>query len=152
MIVWFVVMIFSSVAFSQDIALQRPEPSKIMPILEELNLSEKQKQDIEEELMANLKRYDRVRKKYEKKIKKKEELEKEIEALRASMVEFNKNVVTIVRGFLNDEQKLMFSDILKKQKEKIKKEEKKEETPQPPQKAQDAAYTEKTSPFEIYFP
>lgn len=147
-----IVLFFSSIVFSQEIALQRPEPSKIMSIIEEINLSEKQKEAIEEELIMNLKKYDKIRKKYEKKLKEKEELEKEIESLKNNMVELNKNVTVIVKSFLNDEQKLKFADIVKKQKEKIKKEEKKEDAVETTEKSKDNSYNEKTSPFDIYFP
>lgn len=139
--------------FSQDIAIQRPEPAKVMSILSDLNLTEKQKQEIEEELNVNLKKYDKIRKKYDKKYKEKQELEKEIEELRNTMIGLNKNVTTIIRSFLTEEQKIIFADIIKKQREKIKEqEEKKQEKKQEKIDDTKPIYEENKSPFDIYFP
>ncbi|MCX7905113.1 MAG: hypothetical protein N2446_00230 [Elusimicrobiales bacterium] len=150
-----ILFLFLSFLFSQDLAFQRPEPKKIMELISELELSQQQKQDIEEELIINLKKYDKVRKKYEKKVKEREKLEKEIESIKLEMIELNKNVTSIVKNFLTDEQKIRFTDIIKKQREKIKEQKdqelKKVDKVQEDEKKEDS-YIEKTSPFNIYFP
>ena len=111
-------MIVGTFLYSQDISVQRPEPEKVMKTIESITLTEEQRAELVDDLKKNLKKFDSKEKKYTKKIKEKEEIEKEIEKLKNDLIEINKNVTSIIKSHLSEEQLKQFDDIIKKQKEK----------------------------------
>lgn len=141
---------------SIDPALQRPQPDKILKIIEVLNLTEEQKNTISKDLEKNLKVYDKKRKEYDKLIDKKNKLEVDINLKREELIDLNKRVVAIIKEYLDEEQLKEFSNILKKQKEKTDKQnvelKDQKEDSKDNLKNKNKYEEERKSPFDIYFP
>ncbi len=149
--IFFIICFFLNAQSSDNIAMQRPEPQKILKIIEPINMSEEQKNKIYKKLTKNLKDFDSEKKKYDKKVEEKQKIEKEIEELKLRMIEINKKVTFIIKSNLNEEQLKIFEDILKKQKEKVSKP-KSSQVTEEEDKKEEKKYIEKESPFDIYFP
>jgi len=151
-------MIVGTFLYSQDISVQRPEPEKVMKTIESITLTEEQRAELVDDLKKNLKKFDSKEKKYTKKIKEKEEIEKEIEKLKNDLIEINKNVTSIIKSHLSEEQLKQFDDIIKKQREKINATKAADNVKKPEvatdntKKVEENKNVESVSPFNVYFP
>ena len=151
----FIIFILSGFLYCQD-KIQRPEPTKVLKSIESLNLTQQQIEKITKDLNKNLKAFDSLNKKYEKKLKEKNELEMELEEIKTRLIEYNKNVTHIIKTYLDEQQLIKLDEIIKKQKERnVINQEKVKDKPKETDKSDKETIKdegEKFSPFSIYFP